>query len=158
MVEEIKKKRLSKYSIVTIFFLCVLHSWDEMARYDLPAMIDYVSSRTGQGQISYVGYSQGTTVGFAALSQTPHLATKLKQFIALAPVGRVGNVTSVIRLVVPHIAKIQVGWRVSLLFHTFNRGRGSSVGRARDSWSGGPGFDPRCGRPLLTVWVGVSIM
>ena len=92
-----------------------------MARYDLPAMIDYVSSRTGQGQISYVGYSQGTTIGFAALSQTPRLATKLKQFIALAPVGRVGNVTSVIRLVVPHTAKIQVGWRVSLLFQTFNQ-------------------------------------
>ena len=37
-------------------------------------------------------------------------------------------------------------------------GRGSSVGRARDSWSGGPGFDPRCGRPHPTGWVGVSIM
>ena len=37
-------------------------------------------------------------------------------------------------------------------------GRGSSVGRARDSWSAGPGFDPRCGRPLPTGWVGVSIM
>ena len=35
---------------------------------------------------------------------------------------------------------------------------GSSVGRARDSWSGGAGFDPRCGRPLFTGWVGVSIM
>ena len=31
-----------------------------------------------------------------------------------------------------------------------NGGRGSSVGRARDSWSGGPGLDPRCGRPLPT--------
>ena len=38
------------------------------------------------------------------------------------------------------------------------RGRGSSVGRARDSWLGGPGFDHRCGRPLPTGWVGVSIM
>ena len=37
-------------------------------------------------------------------------------------------------------------------------GGGSSVGRARDSWSGGPGFDPRCGRPLPTGWVGVTIM
>ena len=37
-------------------------------------------------------------------------------------------------------------------------GRGSSVGRACDSWSGGPGFDPRCGRPLPTGSVGVSIM
>ena len=37
-------------------------------------------------------------------------------------------------------------------------GRGSSVDRARDSWSGGPGLDPRCGRPLPTGWVGVSIL
>ena len=37
-------------------------------------------------------------------------------------------------------------------------GCGSSVGRARDSWSGGPEFDSRCGRPLPTGWVGVSIM
>ena len=37
-------------------------------------------------------------------------------------------------------------------------GGGSSVGKARDSWSGGPRFDPRCSRPLPTGWVGVSIM
>ena len=37
-------------------------------------------------------------------------------------------------------------------------GGGSSVGRLRDSWWGGPGFDSRCGRPLPTSWVGVSIM
>ena len=35
---------------------------------------------------------------------------------------------------------------------------GSSVGRARDSGWGGPGFDPRCGHLLPTGWVGVSIM
>ena len=43
-------------------------------------------------------------------------------------------------------------------FFFFLGGGGSSVGRERDSWSGGPGFDPRCGRPLPTGWVGVSIM
>ena len=35
---------------------------------------------------------------------------------------------------------------------------GSSVGRARDFWWGGPGFDSRCDRQLPTGWVGVSIM
>ena len=33
-----------------------------------------------------------------------------------------------------------------------------SVGGACDSWWGGPGLDSRCGRPLPTGWVGVSIM
>ena len=37
-------------------------------------------------------------------------------------------------------------------------GRGRSVDRARDSWCGGRGFDPRCGHPLPTGWVGVNIM
>ena len=31
-------------------------------------------------------------------------------------------------------------------------------GRARDSWSGGRRFNPRCGCPLPTDWVGVNIM
>ena len=35
------------------------------------------------------------------------------------------------------------------------RGRDSSVGRARDSWWGSPGFDSRCGRPLLSGWVSI---
>ena len=47
---------------------------------------------------------------------------------------------------------------IDFLFkHIVGRGGGgSSVGRARDSWWGGPGFDSRCGRP--TGCVGVSIM
>ena len=31
-------------------------------------------------------------------------------------------------------------------------------GRERRTERGGPGFDSRCGRPLPTGWVGVSIM
>ena len=33
-------------------------------------------------------------------------------------------------------------------------GGGSSVGRAHDAWSGDSSFNPRCGRPLPTGWVG----
>ena len=39
----------------------------------------------------------------------------------------------------------------------FVRDCGSSVGRVRNSWRDGPGFDSRYGRPLPTGWVGVSI-
>ena len=42
--------------------------------------------------------------------------------------------------------------------YRINGGLGSSVGRAHDSWWGGSGFDSRCGRPLPTGLVGVSIM
>ncbi|RUS90097.1 hypothetical protein EGW08_002139 [Elysia chlorotica] len=82
-------------------------SWDEMARYDLPAMIDFITMETGQAKISYVGYSQGTTIGFAALSQNARVAAKVRLFIALAPVGRVGNITSVVRLLLPLTSKVK---------------------------------------------------
>ena len=92
-------------------------SWDEMARYDLPAIIDFITKKTGQNQINYVGYSQGTTIGFAALSQSPQVAAKVKLFIALVPVGRVANITSVVRLLLPLTSKVKVGLLVRSVFY-----------------------------------------
>lgn len=34
-----------------------------MARFDLPAVINFILQKTGQEKIYYVGYSQGTTMG-----------------------------------------------------------------------------------------------
>lgn len=48
-----------------------------MAAYDLPASIDYILQTTGQSSLGYVGHSQGTTMGFAALSSQPQLAQKV---------------------------------------------------------------------------------
>ncbi|XP_061491394.1 lipase member M-like isoform X2 [Rhineura floridana] len=61
-------------------------SFHEMAMYDLPAMINFALKKTGQKQLYYVGYSQGTTLGFIAFSAIPELAQKIKMFFALAPV------------------------------------------------------------------------
>ncbi|KAM7330119.1 hypothetical protein ACRRTK_011732 [Alexandromys fortis] len=61
-------------------------SFDEMAKYDLPASINYIINKTGQEQVYYLGHSQGTTVGFIAFLQMPELAKKIKMFFALAPV------------------------------------------------------------------------
>lgn len=49
-------------------------SWDEMAAYDLPASVDYILHSTRAPSLGYVGHSQGTTMGFAALSSQPQLA------------------------------------------------------------------------------------
>lgn len=38
-------------------------SFDEMAKYDLPATIDFILKKTGQDKLHYVGHSQGTTIG-----------------------------------------------------------------------------------------------
>ncbi|NWV11437.1 LIPK Lipase, partial [Ptilonorhynchus violaceus] len=64
-------------------------SFDEMAKYDLPAMINFIEQKTGQKQLYYIGHSQGTTIGFIAFSTQPQLARKIKVFLALAPVTTV---------------------------------------------------------------------
>uniref|UniRef100_A0A8C6SK50 Lipase, gastric n=1 Tax=Neogobius melanostomus TaxID=47308 RepID=A0A8C6SK50_9GOBI len=62
-------------------------SHDEMALKDLPAVIDYVLNTTQQQQLSYIGHSQGTTIGFMLFSSRPDLSEKVKLFVALAPVA-----------------------------------------------------------------------
>ncbi|XP_033005110.1 putative lysosomal acid lipase/cholesteryl ester hydrolase isoform X1 [Lacerta agilis] len=71
-----------------------LFSFDEMAKYDLPASINFVLNKTGQEKIFYVGHSQGTTMAFVAFSTMPHLAKKIKMFFALAPVATVKYLTN----------------------------------------------------------------
>ncbi|XP_056386063.1 lysosomal acid lipase/cholesteryl ester hydrolase-like isoform X3 [Hyla sarda] len=64
-------------------------SYDEMAKKDLPAVIDFILQKTGQKQLYYIGHSQGTTIGFIAFSTIPQLAKKIKMFFGLAPVATV---------------------------------------------------------------------
>ncbi|XP_070636544.1 lipase member J isoform X2 [Bos indicus] len=61
-------------------------SFDEMAKYDLPASIDFIVKQTQQQQIFYVGHSQGTTIAFITFSTIPKIAERIKVFFALAPV------------------------------------------------------------------------
>ncbi|CAB4016770.1 lipase member K-like, partial [Paramuricea clavata] len=67
-------------------------TFDAMAKYDLPATMDYIERTTGQDQLVYIGHSQGTLIAFAALSTNPELAKKVKLFIALAPIVTIGNI------------------------------------------------------------------
>uniref|UniRef100_G1L1K9 Gastric triacylglycerol lipase n=1 Tax=Ailuropoda melanoleuca TaxID=9646 RepID=G1L1K9_AILME len=61
-------------------------SFDEMAKYDLPASIDFIVKHTGQEEIFYIGHSQGTTIAFITFSTIPKIAERIKIFFALAPV------------------------------------------------------------------------
>ncbi|XP_073684127.1 gastric triacylglycerol lipase [Garra rufa] len=69
-------------------------SHDQLAKKDLPAVINFITKTTGQEQIFYVGHSQGTTIAFIAFSTMPELASKIKMFFALAPVATVGMTKS----------------------------------------------------------------
>ncbi|EGG13702.1 carboxylic ester hydrolase [Cavenderia fasciculata] len=62
-------------------------SLDELVRYDLPSIVDVY--RTRLPTISYIGFSQGTAQGWAALSTNTALAAKINLFVALAPVSTV---------------------------------------------------------------------
>ncbi|NXT77745.1 LIPM Lipase, partial [Zapornia atra] len=70
------------------------YSFHEMAMYDLPATINYILQKTGQDQLYYVAYSQGTTTGFIAFSSIPELDRKIKMFFALAPITANSNMKS----------------------------------------------------------------
>ncbi|KAH9520010.1 hypothetical protein Btru_071466 [Bulinus truncatus] len=83
-------------------------SWDEMAKYDLPAMINFVLNSTAVDQVYYVGHSQGTTIAFAEFSENQELASRIKHFIAMAPVAQVWNAKSPIRLLAPFAKDIGV--------------------------------------------------
>jgi len=69
-------------------------SFQEFAQYDLPAMVDYALSVTGQNQIFYAGHSEGTMMIFAGLSENEALQKKIKIAFNLAPVARISHATS----------------------------------------------------------------
>jgi len=61
-------------------------SWSEMAKYDLPAMINKALEISKSDKIYYIAHSMGTMTGFAQFSQDPELAKRIKQFYAIGPV------------------------------------------------------------------------
>jgi len=62
---------------------------DHLALYDIPAMIQYILNITKVDKLSYIGFSQGTTLGFACFSMNSELASKIDIFVALAPASKV---------------------------------------------------------------------
>ncbi|KAK9828442.1 hypothetical protein WJX72_000027 [[Myrmecia] bisecta] len=69
-------------------------SWDEMAAFDLPAFIDFALAATHEAKLGYIGHSQGTTIGFAALSSQAELQEKVSLAVMLAPVTFLGHISS----------------------------------------------------------------
>lgn len=69
-------------------------SWDQIAEFDIPAVIDAVLDWTEKSKVIYVGHSQGTTTMFALLSSNPSYNDKISIFAALAPVVYFSHTTS----------------------------------------------------------------
>jgi len=73
-------------------------SWDEMAKHDLPSMVNYVLKTTNQSQLIYIGHSQGTLISFSQLGTNKELASKIKLFIGMGPVATVATIKSPIKI------------------------------------------------------------
>ncbi|CAF4863815.1 unnamed protein product [Pieris macdunnoughi] len=62
-------------------------SWEEIALYDLPAMIEFALKTAGQDKLHYVGHSQGGTVFLVLNSMKPEYNKKFISAHLLAGVG-----------------------------------------------------------------------
>eukprot|EP00878_Enallax_costatus_P019936 GHUV01021051.1.p1 GENE.GHUV01021051.1~~GHUV01021051.1.p1 ORF type:complete len:378 (+),score=78.16 GHUV01021051.1:184-1317(+) len=71
-------------------------SWDDMAARDLPAMFTHELMLTGASELSYIGHSQGTTIGMAFMASHADtaLAELIKVAVLLAPVAYATHVDS----------------------------------------------------------------
>ncbi|KAE9599539.1 putative triacylglycerol lipase [Lupinus albus] len=73
-------------------------TWDELVAYDLPAVFDYVSNKTGQ-KINYIGHSQGTLIALASFSEGK-LINQVKSAVLLSPIAYLSHMTTKLGLVV----------------------------------------------------------
>ncbi|KAF2901552.1 hypothetical protein ILUMI_04630 [Ignelater luminosus] len=69
-------------------------SWQEIGRFDVTAMIDYVLKETKQEKLFYIGHSQGTTVFYAMCSEKPEYNEKIRAHFSLAPLAYASHITS----------------------------------------------------------------
>ncbi|KAH7639485.1 abc transporter sub-family a-like protein [Dermatophagoides farinae] len=74
---------------------------NELALYDIPAVVEFVLHTTGHKTVGYVAHSLGTDQMFALQSLIPESGKLFEPFIALAPVAYLGGIWSVARFGVP---------------------------------------------------------
>lgn len=72
-------------ALVLVMMVFRAVSWDEMGKYDIPAVVDYVLEATGQEQLSYVCHSLGCGSLFIGAVERPPLNGLVDVAVALAP-------------------------------------------------------------------------
>ncbi|KAG8048041.1 hypothetical protein GUJ93_ZPchr0008g12127 [Zizania palustris] len=81
-------------------------SWDELVVNDMPALVDYICSHTGQ-KPHYVGHSMGTLVALAAFSEG-RMVDKLKSAALLSPVAYLSHIASPIGVVLARAFAVEL--------------------------------------------------
>jgi len=76
-------------------------SWDQMGRFDLPAMLDRALEASRQEQLIYVGHSMGTTSFWVMMNWRPWMNQKVRLMVGMAPVAAVPHMYSPLRYLTP---------------------------------------------------------
>jgi len=84
------------------------YSFHEMAKYDLPAIVDYIIAHTTKDKLTYVGHSQGTAQMFAGMAMDPEFfKARINGVFALGPISRLKHVGSTF---LKYVAKFQLDY------------------------------------------------
>lgn len=98
-------------------------SFHEIAKYDIPAIIDYVLIKTNHTCAHYVGHSQGTTVVLAMLSLFPRYNQKLKTLHLMAPAVYFSNTNTFLKAAVAFYGPLEVKDFSRLIIKLFKKMR-----------------------------------
>jgi len=90
-------------------------SWDEMARYDLPAMIEFVLEYTEEEEMFYAGHSMGTTAFMAMHKYRQDLGAKIRLANLLAPVAGEANMGGPIGWIADSWIEGMLEWLLGLM-------------------------------------------
>ncbi|KAL1425244.1 hypothetical protein MTO96_019395 [Rhipicephalus appendiculatus] len=76
-------------------------SFDEIGRYDIPAVVDHVLNATGARKLTLVCMSQGGATSLAFLSMRPEYNDKVDLVVAYCPVANISHLEAPLSLLMP---------------------------------------------------------
>ncbi|KAL3250646.1 hypothetical protein MRX96_055430 [Rhipicephalus microplus] len=78
-----------------------LRSFDEIGRFDFPAVVDHVLNATGADRLTLVALSQGVTASLVFLSTRPEYNEKVDLVVAYGPVANVSHIGPPLSIGIP---------------------------------------------------------
>ncbi|XP_046687177.1 lipase 1-like, partial [Homalodisca vitripennis] len=81
-------------------------SWDENARYDFPAIMDYVLATTGTRKVSTIGMSMAANVVLGGVALRPQYNQRLGCMVFFAPTARMKYTTSFVQICSSSLAMV----------------------------------------------------
>lgn len=98
-------------------FKIIICSFAEMAKYDIPAVLDFILKTVNQDQLFYIGHSMGCAQLFSGCSMKPELASKIKFMIAYAPAVNITEATTPFVKTVARVSPCTVCLYLNVFLH-----------------------------------------